>query len=71
MLNLLLEEFILYNDDKVELRFKLSVNEKQIAEKICSLAQVVKSSYEEIPYCLRLPAVRQGKPKMARMLPRL
>jgi len=36
LLNLLLEEFILYNDGKVELRFKLLVNEEQVTEKICS-----------------------------------
>jgi len=46
LLNLLLEEFILYNDDKVELRFKLPVKEEQVAETICTLSGGVKSSCE-------------------------
>lgn len=46
LLNLLLEEFILYNDGKVELRFKLPMNEEQVAEKICTLSRGVKLSCE-------------------------
>jgi hypothetical protein len=36
LLNLLLDEFIMRNDGKVELRFKLPVNEEQVAERICT-----------------------------------
>ena len=57
ILNLLLEEFILYNDGRVELRFKLPVNEKQVAEKLVILSRGVKPSCEEVPRCFRLPAV--------------
>lgn len=38
VLNLLLQEFVLYNDGKIELRFKLPVNEKQVAEAIETLS---------------------------------
>ena len=46
LLNLLLDEFILHNDGKVELRFKLPINEEQVAEKICTLSRGVKSFHE-------------------------
>ena len=38
ILNLLLDKFILYKDGKIELRFKVPVNEKQVAEKIQELS---------------------------------
>jgi len=38
ILNLLLDKFILYPDGKVELRFKMPVNEKQVAESIRELS---------------------------------
>ena len=38
VLNTLLKEFVLYRDGKIELRFKLPVNEKQVAETIASLS---------------------------------
>lgn len=41
LLNQLLEKFILYNDGKVELRFKLPINEEQVAERICTLSSGV------------------------------
>jgi len=34
----LLQEFILYRDGKIELRFKLPVNEKQVADTISNLS---------------------------------
>jgi len=46
ILNLLLEEFILYNDGKIELRFKLPVDEKQVANTIATLSIGDKSSCE-------------------------
>jgi len=38
VLNTLLQEFILYRDGKIELRFKLPVNERQVADTISSLS---------------------------------
>lgn len=38
ILNLLLEGFILYNNGKIELRFKLQMNERQIAETVATLS---------------------------------
>ena len=38
VLTTLLQEFILYADGKIELRFKLPVNEKQVADTISSLS---------------------------------
>ncbi len=38
LINPLLEEFILSNDGRVELRFKLPANEEQVADKICTLS---------------------------------
>lgn len=38
VLNTLLQEFVLYRDGKIELRFKLPVNEKQVADTISSLS---------------------------------
>ena len=38
ILNLLLQEFILYNNGKIELRFKLPVNEGQVAETVATLS---------------------------------
>lgn len=43
VLTTLLHEFVLYNDGKIELRFKLPVNEKQVADTISNL-----SSYDRI-----------------------
>lgn len=41
ILNLLLEEFIYFRDGKIELRFKLPVNENQVAETIATLSHDV------------------------------
>ena len=41
VLNTLLHEFILYHDGKIELRFKLPVNEKQVADTISTLSSNV------------------------------
>lgn len=38
ILNLLLEEFVLHKDGKIELHFKLPMNEKQVAETVLSLS---------------------------------
>ncbi len=38
ILTTLLQEFILYADGKIELRFKLPVNEKQVADTISTLS---------------------------------
>jgi hypothetical protein len=38
ILNTLLQEFVLYRDGKIELRFKLPVNEKQVADTIATLS---------------------------------
>jgi len=38
ILNLLMEKFVLYKDGKIELQFKVPVNEKQMAESICDLS---------------------------------
>jgi hypothetical protein len=38
MLNTLLQEFALYRDGKIELRFKLPVKEKQVADTIATLS---------------------------------
>ena len=38
ILNTLLKEFVLYHDSKIELRFKLPVSEKQLADTISSLS---------------------------------
>jgi hypothetical protein len=46
ILNLLLKEFVLYNDGKIELWFKLPVNEKQVAETVATLSKGDKSTYE-------------------------
>jgi len=37
-LTTLLQEFVLYRDGKIELRFKLPVNEKQVADTIANLS---------------------------------
>ena len=37
-MNLLLDKFILHPDGKIELRFKVPVNEKQVAESIRELS---------------------------------
>jgi hypothetical protein len=39
VLNTLLQEFVLYPDVKIELRFKLPVNEKQVAETVLTLSR--------------------------------
>ncbi len=38
ILNLLLEGFILYNNGRIELRFKLPMNERQIAKAVATLS---------------------------------
>ena len=38
ILNTLLKEFVLYHDGKIKLRFKLPINEKQVADTISSLS---------------------------------
>jgi hypothetical protein len=38
ILNTLLQEFALYRDGKIELRFKLPVKEKQVADTIATLS---------------------------------
>jgi len=38
LLNVLLKEFVLYRDGKIELRFKLPVNEKQVADTVLTLS---------------------------------
>ncbi|MFC1865180.1 cell division protein [Chloroflexota bacterium] len=52
LLNVLLEEFILDNDGKIELRFKVPLNEEQVAEKICTLSRGVNTCIDRIvlPY---------------------
>lgn len=42
ILNLLLDSFVLYKDGRIELRFKLPIDEKQVASTITSLTQCVK-----------------------------
>jgi len=39
LLNVLLKEFVLYKDGRIELRFKLPVNENQVADTILTLSQ--------------------------------
>ena len=39
ILNTLVEQFVLDKSDKVELRFKLPVNENQVAENILTLSR--------------------------------
>lgn len=36
--NTLIQEFVLYRDGKIELRFKLPVNDKQVADTIAALS---------------------------------
>ena len=60
LLNLLLEEFILNKDGTIELRFKLPLNEEQVAEKICTLSMGVNTCIDRItlpyfPVVFRLP----------------
>ncbi|MFC1866159.1 hypothetical protein ACFLYB_05565 [Chloroflexota bacterium] len=52
LIKLVLEKFTLYNDDKVELRFKVPINEEQMADKICTLPMGVNTCIERIalPY---------------------
>lgn len=38
LLNLMLDKFILYGNGKIELRFKVPVNNRQVAEKIQELS---------------------------------
>ena len=38
ILNRVFQEFVLYHDGKIELRFKLPVNEKQVADTIANLS---------------------------------
>lgn len=38
ILNIMLDKFVLYKDGRIELRFKLPVNEKQVAETISTLS---------------------------------
>ncbi|GAI11368.1 unnamed protein product, partial [marine sediment metagenome] len=37
--NVLLKEFVLYRGGRIELRFKLPVNEKQVADTVLTLTQ--------------------------------
>jgi hypothetical protein len=37
-LNLLLKEFVIYKDGRIEFRFKLPVNEKQVSETVLTLS---------------------------------
>ena len=38
ILNMLLDKFVLYKDGRIELRFKVPVNDRQVAEKIQELS---------------------------------
>lgn len=44
ILNKLLREFILYPEGEVELRYKLPVNEKQVAESLLTLSMNVNTA---------------------------
>ncbi len=53
LLNVLFKEFVLYRDGRIELRFKLPVNEKQVADTVLTLSRndttFGNNNYEAIP----------------------
>jgi site-specific DNA recombinase len=53
LLTTLLQEFILYRDGKIELRFKLPVNEEQVADTISNLSSNNVLYYRLTPNCPR------------------
>jgi len=60
LLGVLLKEFVLYRDGRIEIRFKLPVNEKQVADTVLTLSHNNLSLYDRVitpyfPLIFKLP----------------